>query len=290
MTNRFYKVFVSSTYEDLRDERHEVFDALMKCNCFPMGMEHFPSSNLRSLELIKRYIDECDYFCLVSAAVYGSLVPDQPSKISFVEWEYEYAKSRMPCYSFLHADTGEIVGAKQEKQNPKLLTQFHKKLKNDDRNVAFYKSAENLNAEVLHAFQNAPRDSPAIGWVRGDSVPFANEIIGAWKLIKSNVAAWGTSEIIKVFSANEFIWWQIDGSRKTQFICGYYEVDGYFMSIRETARRASIGSLVDEEQEYEIEIDGNVLKTSGTRSTGGYIEEEFQRLDLSGGFEILKNV
>lgn len=185
------------------------------------------------------------------------------------------------------ANTGEIVGAKQEKQNPKLLTRFHEKLKNDNRNVACYKSAENLNAEVLHAFQNAPRDSPATGWVRGDSVPFANELIGSWKLVKSNVPSWGKSEIIKVFSGDEFMWCQIDGGRNMQFICGYYELDGYFMSIRETARRASIGNLVDIEQEYEIEIDGNVLKTKGTRSTGGWIEEEFRRLDLSEGFKVL---
>lgn len=289
MTRKFYKVFVSSTYEDLDDERHEVFDALMKCNCFPMGMEHFPSSNLRSLELIKRYIDECDYFCLVSAAVYGSLVPDQPAKISFVDWEYEYAKDRMPCYSFLHSDIGKIVGDKQEKQNSRLLSRFHDKLKNDDRNVAFYTSPEHLNALVLHAFQNAPRDSPATGWVRADTVPFANELIGAWTLVKSNVSAWNTSQVIKVFSGDEFIWCQIDRSGRLQFICGHYEADGYFMTIRETARKASIVSLIDQEQEYDIELDGNVLKTSGTRSTGGRIEEEFRRLDLSNGFEVLSN-
>jgi hypothetical protein len=36
-----YKVFVSSTYQDLREERAEVQKALLKLNCLPVGMELF---------------------------------------------------------------------------------------------------------------------------------------------------------------------------------------------------------------------------------------------------------
>jgi hypothetical protein len=39
-----YQVFVSSTYEDLKDERAEVIQALLELDCMPAGMELFPAS------------------------------------------------------------------------------------------------------------------------------------------------------------------------------------------------------------------------------------------------------
>jgi len=40
--DRRYHVFVSSTYEDLREERREVMQALLALDCIPTGMELFP--------------------------------------------------------------------------------------------------------------------------------------------------------------------------------------------------------------------------------------------------------
>ena len=34
-----YQVFVSSTYEDLQEERKKVMEALLQMNCFPVGMD-----------------------------------------------------------------------------------------------------------------------------------------------------------------------------------------------------------------------------------------------------------
>lgn len=40
-----YQVFVSSTYEDLQEERKAVIEALLQMNCFPVGMEYFNASD-----------------------------------------------------------------------------------------------------------------------------------------------------------------------------------------------------------------------------------------------------
>lgn len=40
MDKRF-QVFVSSTYEDLQEERREVMQALLELDCIPAGMELF---------------------------------------------------------------------------------------------------------------------------------------------------------------------------------------------------------------------------------------------------------
>ena len=53
-----YQVFVSSTDEDLREERAAVISALLQIDCFPAGMELFPAADDDSLSLIKSVIDE----------------------------------------------------------------------------------------------------------------------------------------------------------------------------------------------------------------------------------------
>ncbi len=56
--DRRYQVFVSSTYEDLREERAAVIAALLQLDCIPAGMEHFPASDEDSFTWIKRVILE----------------------------------------------------------------------------------------------------------------------------------------------------------------------------------------------------------------------------------------
>jgi len=57
-----YQVFVSSTYEDLRAERQEVIQALLALDCIPAGMEFFPAADQVQWKLIRRIIDDCDFY------------------------------------------------------------------------------------------------------------------------------------------------------------------------------------------------------------------------------------
>ena len=49
-----YQVFVSSTYEDLQEERQQVMQALLELDCIPSGMELFPAANDDQWTLIKK--------------------------------------------------------------------------------------------------------------------------------------------------------------------------------------------------------------------------------------------
>lgn len=71
--NKKYQVFVSSTYEDLREERQEVMHALLELDCIPSGMELFPAADEAQWSLIKGVIDECDYYILILGGRYGGL-------------------------------------------------------------------------------------------------------------------------------------------------------------------------------------------------------------------------
>ena len=83
-----YQVFVSSTYADLQEERQEVMQALLELDCIPAGMELFPAANEDQWTLIKKVIDDCDYYMVNLAGRYGSIGPDD---LSYTEMEYRYA-------------------------------------------------------------------------------------------------------------------------------------------------------------------------------------------------------
>ena len=57
--DRRFQVFVSSTYEDLREERAAVISALLQLDCIPAGMELFPAADDDSWTLIKSVIWSC---------------------------------------------------------------------------------------------------------------------------------------------------------------------------------------------------------------------------------------
>ena len=69
-----YSVFVSSTYEDLREERAAVQKALLQLKCMPIGMELFGSADEETWEFIKRQIDDCDYYVVIVAGNTGPLL------------------------------------------------------------------------------------------------------------------------------------------------------------------------------------------------------------------------
>src|SRR6185437_2488974 len=95
-----YQVFVSSTFVDLLEERREVMQALLELDSIPAGMELFPAANDDQWTLIKRVIDDCDYYLVIIAGRYGSVGRDGKS---FTQMEYEYALSRnKPTVAFLH--------------------------------------------------------------------------------------------------------------------------------------------------------------------------------------------
>ena len=70
-----YQVFVSSTYEDLKEERKAITQALLESNCIPAGMELFPASNKTSWDIIKKVIDESKRYSKEEIDSYATLVP-----------------------------------------------------------------------------------------------------------------------------------------------------------------------------------------------------------------------
>ena len=88
-----YQIFISSTYDDLKEERKIVQDTILSMYHFPIGMEMFSAADEEQWKIIKETIDSSDYYVLIIANRYGTLIEKGEDKgISYTEKEYRYAK------------------------------------------------------------------------------------------------------------------------------------------------------------------------------------------------------
>lgn len=188
-----YRVFVSSTFDDLKDERLEVQKSLLKMDCLPVGMELFPSTDEETWEFIKRQVEASDFYLLVIAGRYGTVAEDGRS---FTEKEYDYAiELGKPILAFLHADPDKIIAGKSERDTEKLkkLQDFKAKCKSK-KLVTFYNNAHELGAFVLSSVLELKRRlqgmSPRVGYIRiSDSVDHKrySEVLEENRQLKSDI-------------------------------------------------------------------------------------------------------
>ena len=97
------KIFVSSTYLDLKEYRAEAKQAIEECGNEFVGMETFQSHTHEPTEFCPERVEECDAFVLLVAYRYG----DRPKgeKSSITQLEYEHAlRNRIPVRVYLTGD------------------------------------------------------------------------------------------------------------------------------------------------------------------------------------------
>lgn len=165
---RRFEVFVSSTYADLREARQRVTMALLESDAFPTGMEIFPATDDDAWTLIRRIIDQCDYYLLVIAGKYGSI--DPTSGLSYTEMEYDYAVSvGKPVMAFLHGSPGQLPADLCETTDERraMLDKFREKVQKA-KHVKLWKSVDELPGQVSLTYSKFVRYYPATGWIRAD--------------------------------------------------------------------------------------------------------------------------
>lgn len=163
-----YQVFISSTYEDLKEERLAASEILLELGCIPIGMEQFPASNMSQMEYIKKMLDNCDYYILITAGRYGSI--DQTDNCGYTEKEYDYAiKMGIPVMSFLYKDFEHLPNDKKDESDEKRekLILFREKI-SSSKLVKFYSSIDELKIKIATSLHQCMKDFPAIGWIRAE--------------------------------------------------------------------------------------------------------------------------
>lgn len=180
-----YQVFISSTYEDLQEERKKVMEALLQMNCFPVGMEYFNASDSSQWEVIKSLIRECDYYVLIVAGRYGSV--EKESGKSYTQKEFEYAiEQEVPVISFVHKNPENILKKYVETDliANKLLCEFKTNVKR--KLCKFWDNADELAAQVVLSLTSLIKTYPRVGLVKADEVSSAEANKELLKLKEEN--------------------------------------------------------------------------------------------------------
>lgn len=170
--NKKYQIFISSTYEDLKEERRKVQDTILSMYHFPIGMEMFSASNRKQWEIIKETIDSSDYYVLIIAHRYGSTIEyGEDSGISYTQKEFRYALKRgIPILAFfIDEEKAAVTVGKMEKDLDKMrrLEEFKKEVK-DAFTVQWWENKYDLAIKVMNSLNKKIQENNMPGWVRAD--------------------------------------------------------------------------------------------------------------------------
>jgi hypothetical protein len=176
-----YQVFISSTYQDLKEERKALTWAMLSARHIPAGMENFTPTDDRGWKTILSIIDKSDYYVLVLAGNYGSIDEDG---LSWTEKEYDYAyRKKVPVLAFIrnaasissnHSDTDPQIIAKKKAFHQKVMTRHL---------VGRWDQKEDLvglvtNALAIHISDDERKGEGRPGWFRGDDFFASGNFLG----------------------------------------------------------------------------------------------------------------
>lgn len=166
-----YQVFISSTMEDLKEERQCAINTIVFNNNIPAGTELFRGSEVE-WSVIKGWMDESDIYLLILGGRYGTIDPS--TQKSHIEQEYEYAVGRkMPIIIISISD--EMTNKKKsidssidyyESDYKTEYFAFRKKI--DRRRQQTVNSIEELKTKLLVELQDCiiHKGKKLQGWIR----------------------------------------------------------------------------------------------------------------------------
>ncbi|MEL0637818.1 DUF4062 domain-containing protein [Marinomonas sp. TI.3.20] len=161
-----YQVFISSTYEDLKEERDQAIKAVLEMGHIPVGMEMFSAADEEQWQLIARQIEATDYYVIIVGHRYGS---ETPEGISYTEKEYDYAKScGVPSLGFVIDEKASWPVDRVDKDSKKKKKLDGLKNKIKSKPVHFWSGKEDLHGKISISLIKAMNGNPRTGWTRTD--------------------------------------------------------------------------------------------------------------------------
>lgn len=99
--NKIHTIFISSTIDDLVEERRLAKETITIFNYKPIMQEDFAPAGAPSWNVIEENLKKADFYILIMGKRYGT--KDKDTEIGFTEREYDYAKkNKIPMLHSLH--------------------------------------------------------------------------------------------------------------------------------------------------------------------------------------------
>lgn len=180
------QVFISSTFEDLKEERQVAVESVLNAGHIPAGMELFKSDDKSQKEIIKRWIDESDVYMLILGGRYGSI--DEETGLSYTHWEYNYAgEVGKPRFAVV-IDEGaleekvKILGTSiMERANVSKYEDFKKDVLS--KMCKFYTDTRDIKLTVLESLKEFESNEKLTGWISGKDVKGNEDIKEKYALL-----------------------------------------------------------------------------------------------------------
>jgi hypothetical protein len=165
-----FQVFISSTFDDLKEERQAAVEAVLTAGHIPAGMELFAAGDESQMIVIQRWIDESDVYLLILGGRYGSIEPI--SHKSYIHLEYEYAVQQgKPVFAVVinedHIEERvKKFGIKAiETENPQQLKEFRTLVLT--KMSKFWSNPLEIKLAILETMADFSHRNNLIGWIPG---------------------------------------------------------------------------------------------------------------------------
>lgn len=166
------KIFVSSTYLDLKDFRERVSSVIRKMDHTDVAMEYFVAEDKRPLDKCLADVVACDLYIGIFAWRYGYIPSGYENSIT----ELEYRKAResgKPCLIFLLKDSAPWRMSLVEKEKLSRIEALRKELSNNHL-PALFSSIDELGECVAEAIHR---------WDKDRSVPLTPQNVQGLNLV-----------------------------------------------------------------------------------------------------------
>jgi hypothetical protein len=196
-----YFVFISSTLEDLKAERRELAKIITEMGAVPVVSDAFDIAQEDDRKLVRKAIEECDYFLNLTAHKGGPAAGSQQA----LELEYSYAvKAGIPVLALIIGEKARWKDSKKEKTAAavKTLEAFKKKLRSHTHET--WINMGDLKQKALMLLSREMNINPRRGWVPSTEAvepSVANELsrlIRENETLRSQIKMEGTDIVKKV--------------------------------------------------------------------------------------------
>src|SRR6266702_1339843 len=118
------RIFISSTFVDLREERDAAAEPRRRSQLVPWGMELFVSEPSSPLEVCLEQLRLSDAVVLIIGSKAGSLIPDSPG-LTYTGAEFQLAQQLgRPVFAFFKTEGGSPANKETDPAMKKALDEF----------------------------------------------------------------------------------------------------------------------------------------------------------------------
>lgn len=116
---RTFRVFISSTEEDLKNERSQTLEAVHRLRFQDVAMEYFGADPRRPIEVCLEEVRKSDVFVGIVGHRYGSIIEETGKSYAHMEYD-EARRINLPCLIYLRSDDIPILPRFMER-NPESI-------------------------------------------------------------------------------------------------------------------------------------------------------------------------